>query len=290
MDKEKLISSIEEIDYFFERLSRDLAPGLHKSSVEGSGFRVKGYDTIFNRSDFDQVDWNTTFASGSRIPLVKIVEQKSAITVMAIVDGSASMGFCGKVKRMDEVAKLAASIGYSAYKAGDKFGLILYDDDIVHYFEPETSRSYALEIGEYLCEFAPRKGKCADISRTIDFIPPKPSLIFWLGDFHEPEDKIFDFLSNVAFIHDVVPVIFWDSAEFERLPDWGFVYFYDPETNKLRPDIITPKRKERMRKMLFKRRNILKRTFTGFEIDPLFVMDNFKSYEVAKFFLERRNI
>src|SRR3989338_1271128 len=99
MKNNNLARYAEEIEYDFERLAKDYKAGQHKSSVVGSGFWVKGFESIFGRPDFTQVDWISTVVSGSRTPLVKIVDQKSSITVVGIVDATASMSFSGTVEK-----------------------------------------------------------------------------------------------------------------------------------------------------------------------------------------------
>ena len=290
MKNSNLARYAEEIEYDFERLAQDYAAGQHKSSIVGSGFRVKGFESIFNRPDFPQVDWNITVASGSRTPLVKIVEQKSSTTIVCLVDVSASMSFRGAVDKFGEIAKFVVSLGYSAYKMGDKFSLIAYGNKVIGYFEPMTHKNYSLEIGEWLEELIPEESGSEGLSEALDYMPrEKPCLVFWLSDFNKKPEMLKNFLDLTVGVHHVVPVIFWDSAEFENLPKWGLAHLRDPESGEVRPEFLTPKRRREIKEAFENRRPELTALMAGYGVEPVFVLDKFEPAAVTNFFLERRS-
>ncbi len=282
-----LASHIEEIDYFFERLSQDYVAGFHPSAVSGCGFHIKGYDNVFNRSDFPSVDWTATIVSGSRMPLVKILEQKSAITVLVLSDVTASVDFSGSVRKKQEMAKLIACLGFSAYKLGDRFGLIAYGDRIYEFFEPLSSRGYALETAEWLWHLKPSASNNKGVLDALDLLPKKPVLIFWLSDFNLEADLAEKFLTECNG-HQIVPIVFWDSAEFDRVPDWGLAWLKDPETGETRPELLWPGRRKEFKTAFENRRLKLESLFKDFGIEPIFVLDELKPSQIAEFFLKRR--
>jgi len=290
MKNNNLARYAEEIEYDFERLAKDYKAGQHKSSVVGSGFRVKGFESIFDRPDFSQVDWNSTVVSGSRTPLVKIVDQKSSITVVGIVDATASMSFSGTVEKFGEIAKFVVSLGYSAYKIGDKFSVIAYGNKVIGYFEPMTYKNYSLEIGEWLEELVPEESGSEGLTEALDYLPrEKPCLVFWLSDFNKKPEVLANFLDMTVGVHHIVPVIFWDSAEYNNLPKWGLAHLRDPETGEVRPEFLTPWRQREIKEAFENRRSELAALMAGYGVEPIFVLDKFEPAAVTNFFLEHRS-
>lgn len=288
MSKEILSGYIEEIDYNFDRLSSEFRPGHHSSVVVGGGFHVKGYDDIFNRPDFVNVDWNTTAVTGSKIPLVRILEQKSALTIICLVDISASMDFDGVVRKMHELAKFVASIGFSAYKLGDLFGLLAYGEKVREYFEPITSRTYSLDIGEWLWGITPFDKNSEGVAQALEYLPRKSLLVFWLSDFMIDLESVKGFLTESADLCDIVPLVFVDSAEFERMPRWGVGWLKDRETSEVRAEFFTPAKRRNVSDAFADHYAKLAKLFRSFDVTPLFVFNELKPSEIAEFFLKRR--
>lgn len=285
-----LVECLEEIDYWFARTSRGYQMGQHRSMTPGAGFTVKGYDTLCDRPDFSRIDWIQTILSGSKIPLVKVVEQKSAITMVIMVDVSASMGIAGWVHKTQELAKFATAMCFSAYKVGDRFSLVAYGDEVEAFFEPRASRAYALEIGEWLWNFSPRATSSKGLKEACDFLPQVPSLVCWLGDFHMSFEAIEECLRDIAETHDVTPMIFWDSAECARLPRWGLAWLRDAESGEERLELFTPARVRAVASDFTIRRGRLISLFRKFDVEPLMVLDAFRPVEVAEFFFRRRGL
>lgn len=286
--KNNLWRHIQEIDYIFKKLSRDYAVGHHPSALSGSGFIVREYQSIFDRPDFANIDWLASAFSGSRLPLVKVVEQKSAIAVTALVDISASMGFSGVARKKDEVCKLIAALGFSSYKIGDRFSLIAYGKGIAVYFEPRTSRTHFLSAAEWVDGYEPSDANGGGLMSAGDYLPARPGLVFWLSDFNFDLKIAERFLSENCETHDIIPIVFWDSAEFEKMPNWGLAWLRDPETGTVRPELFTPGRKREIKSAFEKRRLKLEEIFRQSGVDPIFVVDKLSIRKIEEYFLKRR--
>lgn len=289
MSWEVLQSCLEEIDYIFDRLAQDYASGIHPSSVTGAGFNIKGYADIFDYLDFSQIDWLVTAVSCSETPLVRILDHESSITVFGLVDVTASIGFAGVGDKMKEIAKAVASLGFSAYKVGDRFGVVAYGDKIEAYFEPRITRTYALEIGEWIWNFKPKARSTAGLLETINYLTERPMLIFWFSDFHQPDSEIEEFLKRLDGKHDLVPLICWDSAEFAKIPRWGIGWLRDPETGEERMEFFTPRRACVFREKFNERMHRLNELFRKYQVDTLTLLDKFNVNKFTEFFIKRRN-
>src|SRR5438132_337721 len=79
--------------------------------------------------DIRSIDWNVTARMGH--PFVKRFIEERELTVMLVIDGSASQQFGTVLQQKKEViAELAAVLAFSAINNNDKVGLIVFTDRI----------------------------------------------------------------------------------------------------------------------------------------------------------------
>ena len=69
---------------------------------------------------------------------VKVFEEERELTVVLIVDISASGAFGSQSQKKTNIsAEIASVLGFSAIKNNDKVGLILFSDEVVKYLPPK---------------------------------------------------------------------------------------------------------------------------------------------------------
>ena len=105
--------------------------GAHRGKTEGAGGLFRAFDDFARSPDPRRIDLRMSLRDPFENLYVKRFEQKTSITVYALVDLSASMGFVGSVVKMDVVADLCGAIAASARRIGDSFGLIGCAETIV---------------------------------------------------------------------------------------------------------------------------------------------------------------
>src|SRR5213593_598364 len=77
--------------------------------------------------DIRTIDWNVTSRAGH--PFVKRYVEERELTVMLLVDGSASESFGSAEKLKSEIAaEISALLAFSAIKNNDRVGAILFTD------------------------------------------------------------------------------------------------------------------------------------------------------------------
>ena len=88
--------------------------------------------------DIRFIDWNVSARFGH--PFSKVFEEERELTVMIIVDVSASSLF-GTVNasKKDVATEIAAVLAFSAVNNADKVGVILYSDKIEKYVPPKKA-------------------------------------------------------------------------------------------------------------------------------------------------------
>lgn len=236
--------------------------GAHSGLGEGSGGEFRRHVPLLRHPDPRRIDLRMTFRDPLGELHVRQFAKRSEIAVVAIVDLSGSMGFEGRVRRMFAVAELCATLAASAYRMGDRFGLIGCDaavrDDILI---PATQRrGLEIEVFQRLVHAQPRGASVRGLLAAVDRLPARRSLVFLISDFLMPIAQINDAL-DALWRHDVVPVVVSDRGEEHDLPAWGLVELQDLETGRRRLAVMRPALREAWRRIGRARRAALDRLF-----------------------------
>lgn len=172
---------------------------------------------------------------------VRRFEQKTAITVYALIDVSASMSFRGNMHKLEVAAAICAALAASARRIGDRFGLIGCDREIVPELNFPATRSRAGEarMAAALRSFQPRRPGAMGLVPAARRIAGRRKLVLLMSDFHMPEDQLGAVFSALA-AHDTVPIQLVDSAEVASLPRWGLLPLADLETGRRQLVLLRP--------------------------------------------------
>src|SRR6266403_1798544 len=158
-----------------------------------------------------------------------VVERE--MTVMLMVDGSASMRFGTAQRWKSELAaEVAAVLGFSAIRNSDKVGLCLYSDRVEKFIRPQKGRLHTLRLVRDVLEFAPQRvaTRTDEALRYLNRVLKRKAVVFLLSDFYDVNERL---LAVTAKRHDLVALQVRDPRE-ESLPDVGLVEFRDAETGE----------------------------------------------------------
>ena len=205
------------------------------------------------------------------VPLVRFVKrliEERELTVMLLVDASASQSF-GTVRqeKRDVAAELAAILAFSAISNNDKVGLIAFTDTVERFVPPRKGLRHALRLIRDVLYFQPvRKGTC--IQHGLDYLNRvirRRCIAFLLSDFL---DRSFErWLKHAGRRHDLIALHIADSKE-KELPPVGLVQLEDAETNR---QVIVDMGHRRTREMFAaaarRRRDDLRRLMRSAQID-----------------------
>ncbi|HOH54954.1 MAG TPA: DUF58 domain-containing protein, partial [Paludibacteraceae bacterium] len=180
--------------------------------------------------DIRTIDWNVTARFGR--PYIKIFEEERELTVVLLIDVSASGEF-GTVSRMkkDMMTEIAATLAFSTIQNNDKIGVIFFSDKIEKFIPPKKGRKHVLYIIRELIDFRPESNRTnlAGALRYFTNAIKKRSTAFVISDFM---DNNFDNELTIANRkHDVVALQVYDERETE-MPDIGLVKLKDAETGQ----------------------------------------------------------
>lgn len=272
----------DEFHYRVQRRAHGEHAGRHAGAQGSGGFEFHGLVPFMAHPDPRHLDVRATLADPYQMPVVKHFRQRVAIPVVVLADLSASMGFDSKMRLL---ADFAASAAYSAYRTGDPFGFFGCDTAV----RPEWvvplrwHKSLAEELVERLLAFRPQAANAGGLLEAAVQLGKRRALVFLISDFHFPLNDL-EALLEALSPHDVVPVVLWDSAEYERLPTWGFAELTDPETGEQRRLFLRPALKERIRETFAARRETLARLCSRFGREPFFLVDRFDPDALTRYF------
>lgn len=227
MTSAELIKQIRRIEIKSKGLSNQLFSGEYHSAFKGKGMAFSEVREYQPGDDIRSIDWNVTARFGH--PFVKIFEEEREMTVMLLVDVSASGSFGTISKRKRElITEICATLAFSTIQNNDKIGVILFSDVIEKYIPPKKGRKHVLHIIRELIGYTPQS-KGTHIAGALQFLNnlvKKRSTVFLVSDFLSANFE--DAFKVVARRHDLIPIRVNDAGEF-ILPDAGLIQMYEPE-------------------------------------------------------------
>jgi uncharacterized protein (DUF58 family) len=232
MTPEEVTHEVRRLEITTRHLVRDIVAGEYSSAFRGRGVEFAEVREYQPGDDIRTIDWNVTARLGSAY--VKRYLEERELTVVFVVDRSASGGFGSRVRtRSDLAAEVVAVLAFAAARNNDRVGLLLATDRVEAYTQPRKGRRHALRVMCELLAFTPEaRGTDLDIPlSTLESSLRRRAVVFVVSDFlatgYEPA------LARLARRHDVVAIQIVDPRERE-LPDVGLVTLWDPETGDWR--------------------------------------------------------
>ncbi len=204
--------------------------GQYHSAFKGQGMTFSEVRPYQFGDEIRRIDWNKT--ARFREPFVKVMEEERELTLMLLVDISASMDYGTRAQLKREfVAEIAASIGFSAAGNNDKVGLILYADKVYKIIPPRKGRKHILAIiSTFLStEYVAAQASMEAALEYMMTVFKKKSLIFMFSDFEDIYDN--KMLRVAARKHQLLGLRITDDKDNE-IPDVGYALFRDAETGR----------------------------------------------------------
>tara|TARA_R110000850_G_scaffold271031_2_gene404713 strand:- start:106807 stop:107676 length:870 start_codon:yes stop_codon:yes gene_type:complete len=231
MDTKELLKKVRKIEIKTRRLSNHLFGGEYHSTFKGRGMTFSEVRQYQFGDDVRNIDWNVTARYNE--PFVKVFEEERELTLMLLVDISASEYFGSTTQFKNEiVTEIAATLAFSALQNNDKIGLALFSDQIELYIPPKKGKSHVLRIIRELIEFKPKSSK-TNIEQALQFLAnvmKKKAIAFVISDFITDENYE-NALKIAAKKHDLTGIRVYDQRE-EEIPNLGVVQVDDEETGE----------------------------------------------------------
>lgn len=231
MNREEILKRIRAIEIASKGLSKDLYSGQYKTAFKGRGMSFSEVRDYQYGDEIRAIDWNVTARYNS--PFVKIFEEERALTVMVMIDVSASLYYgSGNHSKIEKAVEFLATIGFSALANNDKTGAIFFTNEVECYIPPKKGRDHILFMIDRLIAFQPKEvgTSLSAPLKTLRHTQKKRCISFLVSDFIDNSVNL-DELSLTKKYHDLIGVKINDPSEKElKIP--AFYQLINPETKK----------------------------------------------------------
>ena len=231
MDANELLRKIRRIEIKSRGLSQNIFAGEYHTAFKGRGVIFSEVREYQYGDDIRDIDWNVT-ARHNR-PYVKSYEEERELTVMLLIDVSASRNFgaVGDTKK-EVMTEIAATLAFSSIQNNDKVGVIFFSDKVEKFIPPKKGRKHILLIIREILEFQPENtGTDLDVAfQFLNRVIKKRCTAFVLSDFIDSHDYSSSLsISNMK--HDVAAIQVYDKRD-AKLPDVGLIRVTDIESGQ----------------------------------------------------------
>ncbi|MCH2233011.1 MAG: DUF58 domain-containing protein [Crocinitomicaceae bacterium] len=230
METSELIKKVKKIEIKSKGLSSQIFSGEYHSAFKGRGMAFSEVRDYAVGDDIRTIDWNVTARLNETH--VKVFEEERELTVMLLVDVSASemFGTNDQLKR-ELITELCAVLAFSAVSNNDRIGLLMFSDQIEKFIPPKKGKTHILRIIRELISLKP-KGTKTNISEALSYFTKmvnKRSIAFVLSDFQD--ENIEKAVKIASRKHDLIAIKTKDAAE-ENLPNLGLVKWRNLESGE----------------------------------------------------------
>jgi uncharacterized protein (DUF58 family) len=224
------LKTVRKIQIRTSHLVSDLFAGQYHSVFKGRGMEFAEVRHYLPGDDIRTIDWNVTARTG--VPHVKRFVEERELTVMLLVDASASTHF-GTVRQLksEMAAELAAVLAFSAITNNDKVGLVIFSDQVELALPPRKGTRHVLRVIREVLSFSAHGGG-TDIAAALEHlshVSKRRCVTFVISDFLDAQARLALKIANRR--HDVIAVVLDDPCDL-ALPDVGLIELQDAETGE----------------------------------------------------------
>lgn len=264
----EIVKQVRRIQFQTGRHVADMLAGQYLSVFKGQGMEFEEVRPYVPGDDVRTIDWNVTARVGA--PYIKRYQEERELTVLLVVDISASQDFGSQARSKRQAAvELSALLALSAIHNDDKVGLLLFHGGIETYIPPRKGQKHALRVvrevlarglseteapaeppqprpRSRLPELVARQlaklrkttrsdpRRATNIGGAMEFcrqVLPRRAVLFLISDFIDT--GYLPALRSANRRHDVVAVLLGDERE-QALADSGLLTLRDAETGEER--------------------------------------------------------
>ena len=230
MIPKEILDKVRLIEIQTRSIVNELFAGEYHSVFKGRGMEFAEVREYQLGDDVRSIDWNVTARVGS--PFVKIYDEERELTVMLVVDASASGAFgSGRQMKGEAGVEISALLAFSAIKNNDRVGLLIFTDEVEVFVPPKKGRKHVLRVIRELLYFRPR-GRKTSIGGALEYLERvihRRSVVFMISDFLDADYQ--RALQLIGRRHDLIAITLVDPRERE-LPDVGFITLQDAESGE----------------------------------------------------------
>src|SRR3989442_6919957 len=179
----EIIRKIRRIEITTNRLVNESLAGDYHSVFKGRGMEFEDVREYQHGDDIRSIDWNVTSRTGH--PFVKRYVEERELTVMLLVDASASGSFGSADKTKGEIAaEISALLAFSAIKNNDRVGALLFTDRVEKFIPPRRGSTHVLRVVREVLFYKPaRRGTSIQMAlEHLNLLVRKLAVVFLISD------------------------------------------------------------------------------------------------------------
>jgi uncharacterized protein (DUF58 family) len=226
----EILKKIRTLEIKTRGLVETAFAGDYHSVFKGRGMNFEDVREYQPGDEIRAIDWNVTARLGTAF--VKKFTEERELTVMLIVDVSASGNFGSRTQSKRELAaEVACLLAFSAIRNNDKVGLLLFTDRVELFIPPKKGRSHTLRLIREILFFEP-EGRGTEPALALDYlnkIVTRRAVVFFISDFQAPDFS--RALAVSARRHDFIAIHIHDERE-KVFPNIGIITLEDAETGE----------------------------------------------------------
>jgi uncharacterized protein (DUF58 family) len=230
LNKDILKKQIRHLEIRSNKLVNEIFAGQYQSVFKGQGIEFAEVREYQIGDDFRSIDRNVSARHGK--PFIKLFAEERELTVLFLIDVSASQNFGSLDKLKSEiVAEVSALLAFSSLKNNDRIGMLSFTDRVEKIIKPRKGKNNILRIINEILSSSPEgvKTSISKALKAINEIWTKRAIVFLVSDFQD-ENYEKD-LAVTAKRHDLICIRIEDERE-SSIPKIGLIEIRDPETNE----------------------------------------------------------
>jgi len=234
-----ILNKMRRLEIRTRRLVNDSLVGEYHSVFKGRGMDFDEVREYVAGDEVRTIDWNVTARAGR--PFVKKYTEERELTILLVVDISASGNFGSGTQSKRELAgEVASLLALSAIRNSDKVGLLLYADRIEEYVPPAKGRRHVLRLVREII-YHKAQGRGTDSVKALEVashVLHRRAVVFLISDFQsnrgatQSRAELRRAMRQTNRRHDLISVHIEDPRE-RVLPDVGMLSLEDAETGEL---------------------------------------------------------
>ncbi len=232
MTTAEILKKVRRIEIKTKGLSNHIFAGEYHSAFKGRGMSFSEVREYQHGDDVKNIDWNVTARFSH--PFVKVFEEERELTVMLLVDISASSQFGSQQRLKRElITEISAVFSFAAATNNDKVGVIFFSDKVEKFIPPKKGRSHILRIIRELIALEPVQTGTTNVRVALEYlnnVQKKRTITVLMSDFISSNYELP--LQLAARRHDLVGIQVYDRYD-KELPSAGLVQVMDSETKEL---------------------------------------------------------
>lgn len=215
-----LLKQVRTLALRGRRATDALLGGEVRSVFRGTGMEFTDVRPYAEGDDVRHLDWNLLARTGH--PYIKLYTETRELTVLLVVDRSASAGIGEPAPKMARAMEVAALLAMVALQQQDRVGLLGFGDTIGPVIPPGRGHRHTFGVVRRIFEMEASGGSTdlAGAIRAAGALLKRRSLVVILSDFLASDWQAP--LRGLAARHEVTAIALEDVRE-SRLPASGWI-------------------------------------------------------------------